>query len=300
MEYFILKIFINKLKKILIISFLLLFNPSLSFPEDSNYYIHRLETLPFAPSKSLVLVESGLGIVKRGFSEVVLDTDFKNSKHALVGFNLLSLFNEDKESLKNARYASFIFIGKDGNFYSIDLVPIKKSLNELPLALLNEEVISLESEVEKTEKRISKLESDISDSRKEASKVAKVDEIIGLKLDLAKLTGVESKIELELTRLKKLVSRSYSKKKESKKDFDKMRAELGSFLEKGAMVTAKADKISRRRKRAALNNLKQKLRIIKKTSSVDLEKLDQEVKRIKNIRLQLESRFVGSMGREDL
>ena len=134
--------------------------------------------------------------------------------------------------------------------------------------------------------------------RDRASRIAGVDEIVDLKLQIGALEGGGEGNQEEQERLRSLIARAreFTDSPES----DARRRELQTQLEETAKATAMADRLNARRREAARETLNRQLALIREMRSLSRAELAQSVLQLRARRRGLERRLdISPNGPED-
>ena len=196
--------------------------------------------------------------------------------------------------LPQAESLSFSFFLK-GHDLSFAATPVRtwsrESIrkNTVSYSELTAEVSTLSRQLKDKQTLVAKVEQELDSLRSKASAVAGVDEIIDLKIELARLRGFGDQKAAERERLRDLVS--IGRKRTDPEGVDALRQELSLHLADTARATAMADRLRVRRKEAARATLDKKLAFVKEMSRYNPEELAAEVIRLRNRRRELEARL---------
>jgi len=185
---------------------------------------------------------------------------------------------------------TFFLLGSDGTFAA---TPVKTLSSEV-FHKAGQTEAELRTGMEGFSKRLALLRAEyqsadhrLNELRDRASVLANVDEIIELKLRLAKLQNTDQDNSAERERLKTLIE--LGRQQEDPPEVYELLQELSLHLSETAKATAMADRLNSRRREVARVNLNDRLALIREMKSVDSEALGKEILALRTKRKKLES-----------
>jgi len=255
--------------------------------------VDQLVSLPFLPSKVLLVQKLSDDSV-RLYPGSVLPNRLPG-KHGID--NILYLLVapvslEPADSAEEDFSLVFLLFDANNNFYGTAVQTM--SWEELRQNSESAEELQLKTEELTRRKKITSVEATdmqqkLEGLRDEASKIAGVDEIIDLKMELVQLKGFGEEHAQELERLRELVE--YGRGLADPANIDQQRQELMSHLTEAAKVTSVAERLNSRRRQTAVATVQAKLNLIRRMRNVDSNALAKEALRLRAIRRQLEVRL---------
>jgi hypothetical protein len=269
-------------------------------PEQAPNFgiVDQLVSVAFPPKKAFVLVAPEGGALVQMPASVVRPTghlaEELGTNRVLAG----GVVPRDR-STGEVRF-TFFLKGDEGRFAATPVrVWTRESLNRniVDFERLASETARFERLWSERSKELEDAEAELEILRKRASEIASVEEIIDLKLELARLKGFGSSKAEEEGRLKELIERA--SRASSPPDIDERRGELSVHLQDAARASALQARLSRRKQAAARSSLAQKLALIKQMSSYDPQSLAQEVLKLRARRKSLERKANPSAPKED-
>lgn len=249
--------------------------------------IDQLVTLSFYPKQVILLLETSVGNVRRYSGMFVSATQEKpvGDRYLLgspIPRTLLSRLPDP------VRYVFFI-IDDQGNMATTPVRQLsKKALlrNGRAVRVLVDYVNAAALQLKEEDEALRTLLENTRPVRERASQIAGVDDIIDLKMELAKLQGFDEENVAEVSRLKTLVERG--RNLPDMPNLYPLIQELSLHLEEAAKVTAMADRLNTRRRETALSGLQKKLALVKEAKNYDREALARDVLRLRERRRELE------------
>jgi hypothetical protein len=252
--------------------------------------VEQLVTVPFKPSGVFAMLEQQVGEVKKIQSEAIIPAISGKDKAYEIFLGAPISPNVQGSVMLNY---TFFLKGADGSFAA---TPVKQAER----SELVENGLSLE-ELEMEEKRLrnrsasvseenSRLSDSLQDLRQRASQIAGVEDIVDIKMELARLQGFGEQASAESGRLRALLD--YGRKYKDASDINRLRYELTLHLQEAAKKTAVADRLNSRRKQAAKSSLEQKLALVGETRGYDAQALAKELLKLRAQIKELEQRSV--------
>ena len=253
--------------------------------------VDQVVTASFQPKKVFMLLEDGRSRVRQypGYftvREEQMDSenvDLQLLVGALVPRRIARSFGE------TVRF-SFFLLGSDGTFAA---TPVKSALfssiekNSLAESTLKDRISSLSVKLNEQQAEYITVQRDLDALRERASSVINVDELVNLKMQLAKLRGQGDDDTTETDRLKRLVERA--RQMDDLTDGYPLIQSLSLDLTETARVTAMAERLNSRRRDAAKQTLSEKLALIQEMQNVDAESVGKQVLTLRQQRKQLEA-----------
>lgn len=240
----------------------------------------------FAPQGGFVLYSPVVGVVREQLAAVIPNGGGEGERQFLAGAAVpLTGLSEDLSFTFFLRGESGEFLASAVRTWSENTV--KK--NTSPLERLSSDARQMAEGVAASERELLEVDSSLKALRERASAVAGVDEIVDLKMELARLKGFGDARDQEQQRLRELIERGRTTPDPT--DVDERRQELSRHLQDAARVTATAARLSARRKEAAKTTIEQKIALIKEMSGQNPEALAQELLRLRERRKALEAQL---------
>ena len=193
---------------------------------------------------------------------------------------------------------TFFIKGADGAFAA---TPVKSwdgaalDGNSLSTSVIEKEAARLEATLPERRQQSQLLDRELRGLRAQASKIAGVDEIIDLKMDLARVKGFGEQSAVEQERLRRLIN--VGRSVTDSPEIGKLRGDLTLQLRDSAQKSALASRLTARKRAAGKATLEQRLQLIRDMASYDPKLLAQEVLKLRERRRALESR--SRVGLED-
>ncbi len=251
--------------------------------------IDQVLLVPFEPSWSFVLVETGLGEIQRFPAQFVsgyryeTETEMRDAYLAGARIPLTNL-------RKGTFHFSFFVFGDKGEFAA---TPISEWSHQMLVEStvdekrLRERVSEVKRQVDVERLELSALEDKLRVLRDKASVVSGIDDIVDLNMELTRLKGTAQDSAVEQARLRTLISAGRQEGIDG--DIDTRRQQLLELLTETAQATAMADRLSAHRREAARTNLQKKLALVKEMKSVDADVLAKTALELRARRRQLEA-----------
>lgn len=255
--------------------------------------VEQIVTTTFKPLTVFVLKETNLGEVKQFHAEAVRFTQQKDQQNDAEEIIVGAPVSVQDSALRESTFHFTFFIaGEDSAFAATE---IKKWSEEdlknssVSLAQLSLGISELDEELKK--KRVQSIDSQgkLAELRNKAYEIAQVNDIIKLKLELEHLGREKDRLATEAERLKALIE--IGREQEDPQGVDEYRQQLALHLKEAAQVTALADRLNRRKREAALQNFKTKLKLVKEMDATNPQTLAQEILRLRKKRRELENRL---------
>ncbi len=256
--------------------------------------VDRLVVSEFMPTKSVVLIESAIGQVIKYPAQFVVDEThtpegLSGAKQYLVGARIpLEVVAALPE------YFRFVFVvSNDADEYSQSVVGAISKENLKKGSKIEkayaEMIDNLKNKIAVQKEEMQAFEAKLAPLREKAAQVARIDDIVDLKMALARLQGFSEQNEAETERLKKLVE--LGKNAPELPDIYQRIQDLSINLQETARVTAMADRLSSSRREAAIAGLQQKLVLVREAKNHDREALAREVLTLRRKRKTLEAQL---------
>ena len=264
--------------------------------EQSGPRIHLIDQIvraPFTPRSTFALVEEEPGKLHQYPAEVVdlreTMTGAVLSRELLAGVALVLPQIRPREHKLSA---TFFLAGDKSEFAATSVKRWSQealSENSIDIEELQDGLGRIKEQIEKKRAELASLQESLRPLREKASRIASVDEIIDLKMELESLKGFSQEKMDEVERLNRLVENA--RRLPDPERIDERRHELSLHLREAARATSMADRLNDRRKRASVVAFHDKLRKVKETANVDAEVLAREVLRLRAQRKELEERL---------
>lgn len=282
-----------KVKNLLYSFLLIAFNvyaqePADNIPDDVGI-ISELVEISFAPIRvNLLVVNQNEQIEKYHAEFIPIDND--GAGHRIYAGGRISI--DRKGALTNPILVTFIF---EGNNNEMAATPVKswnlnsinrntKSIIELSKGkeIIKEKITAAQAQMAELERRSLEL-------RNIVSQIAGVEEIVKLKNELAATKARITDLKADKERLAKLSEAA--KEKAEIDDIDILRRELNVHLTEAAKATAMADRLSKRKQKAAMQSIQEKIAVIKETANEDPKALARLALELRAERKKLEMRL---------
>ncbi len=195
---------------------------------------------------------------------------------------------------------TFFLKGVDGAFAA---TPVKSwssvalDTNSSSTDTLASEADKLEAQLKGKRQQVAGMDRELRTLRAEASKIAGVDEIIDIKMDLARVKGFGEQGAAEQERLRRLIELGRAVK--DPPEVSRLRGDLTLQLRDSAQKTALASRLTARKRAAGKATLEQRLQLVKEMSSYDPKALAQQVLKLRERRRALEERLSARSGEEE-
>lgn len=262
-------------------------------------FVDELISSDLNPSRVFGLVEIGPGEVARyparflDYHEVI---KYPRSTDTINHWIVASPLNIPAE--KATLLFTFFLIEDKQTFAGTPVVGrsvAKVASESKAISQLEGDVTELRKKLVRQVAMLEGLDKELAELRKQASQIAGVEDIIGLKMELAELEGFSSEQESERGRVERLVK--IGRKQSQPKKLRARRRELQGHLKEAAKVTAMADRLSARKRNAALGKLHSQIALVKGASSSNREILAQQALQLRKKRRALEAKLgVGASG----
>ena len=187
---------------------------------------------------------------------------------------------------------TFVF---EGNNNEMAATPVKswtldsinrntKSINQLSQGseIIKEKIAAAQAQMTELDRRARDL-------RDIVSQIAGVEEIVKLKTELAAIKARITDLNADKARLHNLID--IAKTKSEVDDIDILRRELSVHLTEAAKATAMADRLTKRKQKAALQSVQEKMAVIKETAHEDPKALARLALELRSERKRLEMRL---------
>lgn len=266
--------------------------PKASAESDPIAIISQTISAEFFPIEAFILLESGTAEVRQYPAEAVLRAPAvgKEDKTRLFVGAAVPLSVLPDESLTH--HYTFFLIGEGAKFAATGMQQWQREKVDTELNTVS----SLESHLNQdlSEIRMMEIEAkEVTESleklRDEASRVAAVDEIVDLKMQIAIFDTGGDDYKEDRKRLAKLVS--LGRRMKDPENINEHLKMLSEQLSQTAQATAMADQLNNRRKEAAKASLTRKLGLIREMKDVDEGTLARNVLALRQRRRLLESRL---------
>lgn len=256
---------------------------------------------PVVPERASLLIQDSSGLVRTYRAQVVplefQESELKSSPHIFVAAAVPdSLLPADNLPL----YGTFLLFNEYSDFLATPVQIFERSdaLRKTPsLTVLGVQQEEFERKLKVKQIESESLEEQLVELRNTASRIAGVDEIVQLNAELERLKSFGEESVQELERLRRLTE--IGRAQVAPAGAIQLRHVLSEQVRVAAQVTATADRLTARKREAALGSMKQKLRLIELTSTLDPEALTKEALRLRSYRRQLEHRLGTPPGEED-
>ncbi len=256
----------------------------------------------FIPKEAHILVHKGTAGDVRKYPAEVLPLEGEDAHLTVRKLLLGGLVSIEGLPASESPLRYTFFLKGDKTEFAATVVK-KATRRELEDNSQNESALA--GEIEKLEARLaeiypqsSSLDAKLKDLRGRASVIAGVDEIIDLQMELEGLKGYREEKSQEIDRLRALIE--LGRNLPEPDDLTVRRQELSVALREAAQVTALAERLSRRQKKAAYARFQEKLRTIKQTQSEDAQLLARRVLELRKKRREFENRLgITSADREE-
>lgn len=259
---------------------------------STSGFIYQLVSMSFFPSRVFLLQEIRPGEIRQYPAEsMYAERESISSSKMRVFLAAQVPVPPEAEGayLMPTFHVTFLMQGERDSFAAM---PIKKwtleklRSNSQSAQVLSERNNRSKHQLEEEQAKLQEREEKLTLLHGRASQIAGIDEIIDLKMELARLRGFGEEAVAERAQLQDLIE--VGRKLKDPLDIDERRHELLIQLAETARVTALADRLNRRRRTAALANIQKKLAFIKETKDVDLEVLAKRASTLRLKRKQLE------------
>ncbi len=255
--------------------------------------IDQVIAVPFQPTRAFLLVEESLGQVRRLPAQVISgnrpEALLLGKDRYLAGAAISrTLLNQLPERLGFV----FFLIGADSVVATTPVRYIDKESiveNSKRVELLEDRLQSFQAKLHLEEQKLQMLEHEMRPLREEAAKIAGVDDIIDLKMELTRLKGFGEENVVEIERLKTLLE--LGRTMSDPPDIYQRKQKLSEHLREAAKATAMADRLNERRRAAAVSSLEKKIAMVRETKNYDREALAKQVLFLRAKRKQLEARL---------
>lgn len=249
--------------------------------------------VPFKPVSAFALVESRVGEIKQYKAIAIpkpLSTNLQGNQTYLAASPIPA--HSLNDTANNSLRFAFFLASVNGEFAAGEVTELsydQLKAESISIDELNQAILKYEKELPDLRTDNADLEAQLMELRDKASKIANVDDIIDLKVELENLKGFDEKKIVELDRLRALINLGRTSAEPT--EADKIRTNLISQLTESAKITAFADRIANRKRDSALANYRRKVNLVKTAEGVDAETLAQEVLALRKRRRELESRL---------
>lgn len=256
--------------------------------------VDQFVSVPFEPQSVYLLLEKRLGSLEEYPARYLRRETFTKSGAApgelYIGAQVP--YAGASREPEDVRYTFFM----RGAEMSFAATPIRTwtqeafTSNMATTDALREECVRTEHEIAQRRAESAVFEGELKGLRDQASKIAGIDEIIDLKMELARLKGFGDQKAAEKERLKALLAEGRGQQAEDPK-IDVLRQELSANLRDTARMTAMADRLKSRRREAARTTVEKKLSLVREMSRYNPETLAQEVLKLRAKRKDLEAKL---------
>ena len=246
----------------------------------------------FFPVEAFILLESSDGEVRQYPAEAVLRAPAVSAGDKTRLFVGAAIPLSAVPDGTATHYYTFFLIGEGAKFAATGMQKWQRDQSEPELnsisaleSRLNQDL----SEIRMMEIEAKEVSEGLDELRSEASRVAAVDEIVDLKMQIAIFDTGGDDYKEERDRLADLVS--LGRRMKDPDNINEQLKMLSEQLSQTAQATAMADQLNNRRKEAAKSSLARKLNLIREMKNVDEAALARNVLSLRESRRQLENRL---------
>lgn len=247
--------------------------------------------VPFEPVSIYALQEVGPGTVKQYRAVSYTPGDAKAPPGSNVALTVGAPVRRGADANDSGVFHFTFFVtGLEGQFAATEMKAWtwKKLVeNTLPFSVMEREIEIDQRSVAALEQSSNDVEAKLAQLREQASKIAEVDELIDLKMELSNTKGFDEKKLDEITRLRRLAELGRTIGDVSA--VDEMRVQLSTQLAEAAKTTALSDRLNRSKRDAAAASYRRKLEIIRRNEGIDQQELAQEILQLRRRRKELEA-----------
>lgn len=268
---------------------------------DDIGIISELVEVSFIPARATLLVVNQDEKIEKYRAEFVSVESLAESQRIYVG-GRISI--NRKELIDNALLVTFIF---EGNNSEMAATPVKSwkidsiKRNSKSIEQLSEGSEIIKEKIVAAQAQMAQLDRRSKDLRDIVSQIAGVEEIVKLKSELEAIEARVIDLKVDKKRLQSLTATA--KRRPEVDDIDILRRELNVHLTEAAKATALADRLTKRKQKAALQDIQEKMAAIKETAHEDpkaLARLALELRaERKKLEIHLGEKNVGSAEQDE-
>lgn len=278
-------------------------NGSIKYKDKEYTIVDELVESELYPEKVSILVEESLGMVRKypaisvSYADALTMSKNEKFKHRHK-WQLGGLYNLSPQ----IEEVSFSFILAD-QYSSFAATPIKKARkedlkdNSLSIEEIKHETAMVQKELLKQVEELEKAEEELKSLEKKAKESRDIGNIVSLKMELEKLNTFSGSSKSEIDRLTSLIKTGRVWK--DKSGLRANRKILQDQLRDAAEITSINLRLNKRKRKAAINQVKQKINLVKANKNVDTDELSKKLWKLKRKRKELESRLgLNEIGQE--